>query len=309
MPRRVLVSGGLCAALVLLGVLGLAGCAVPPGVDGNLTNGWPAMPKAKVAVPVAAVCYPSVLKGDIWYGDFNTVPCAGGHGVETVFVGAFTGTAASRSDIPAEGSQDRVDAYAQCRKGAVDYLGDDYHLGLLSLSLTLPSPNAWSGGARWFRCDITRYSDANETDALRSGSVKDGLRGARPLALTCSTVTDDGKGTVKDQQVTDCSKPHNAEVAGLYSAPNVPWPADQNTRQKMFDNGCEPVVAKFLGLPGGKVYSEYMGWMTGGPSQDQWALGDRTVVCSALGFKGDSPNGARFVGSVKGLGAKAPKWS
>jgi hypothetical protein len=69
------------------------------------------------------------------------------------------------------------------------------------------------------------------------------------------------------------------------------------------------VVAKFLGLPGSRVASDYMGWMTNGPSEDQWKLGDHTVVCSALGFKGDSPNGARFTGSVKGLKDKAPKWA
>ncbi|GIH18143.1 septum formation family protein [Rugosimonospora africana] len=307
--RRAWRSGGLVAAIVLIGVAGLAGCASPAGVDGNLTNGWPAMPKAKVAVPVAAVCYDSVLDGDTWYGDFNTVPCTGDHGEETVFVGTFTGSAGNRSTPPASDSQDRRDAYAQCLKGAANYLGGDYHLGLFELGLVLPSSNAWTGGARWYRCDIVRYSDANETDVARTGSVKDGLRGKRPLAFTCSTVTDDGKGSITDQQVTDCAKPHNAEVAGLYTPPNVPWPADQKTRQNTYDSGCEAVVAKFLGLSGRVVASNYMGWMTSGPSEDQWKLGDRTVVCSALGFKGESPNGARFVGSVKGLKDKAPKWS
>jgi hypothetical protein len=307
--RRAWRSGGLIAIVVLIGVIGLAACASPAGVDGNLTNGWPAMPKAKVAVPVAAVCYPSVLDGDTWYGDFTTVPCSGDHGEETVFVGTFTGATASRSTPPGSDSQDRVDAYTQCRKGANDYLGGDYHLGLFDLDLILPSSNAWHGGARWFRCDIVRYTDANETDVARTGSVKDGLRGSRPLALTCSTVTDDGHGSITDQQVTECSKPHNAEVAGLFTAPDVPWPSDDTTRQNMYNNGCEPVVAKFLGLPGGRVASNYMGWMTNGPSEDQWKLGDHTVVCSALGFKGDSPNGARFTGSVKGLKDKAPKWA
>lgn len=306
--RRAWRSGGLIAAIVLIGATSLAACASPAGVDGNLTNGWPAMPKAKVAVPVAAVCYQEAGT-DTWYGDFNTVPCAGDHGSETVFVGAFTGAAASRSTPPGSDSHDRATAYAQCLKGASDYLGGDYHLALLDLTMVLPSTNAWQGGARWIRCDVVRYADANRRVIVRKGSVKDGLRGNRPLALSCETVTDDGHGSITDEQLASCSKPHNAEFAGLYTPPNVPWQADEKARQNMFDNGCESVVAKFLGFSGGKVESAYMGWMTVPPSENEWNLGDRAVVCSALAFRRGSPNGARLVGSVRGLGAKAPKWS
>src|SRR2546430_2039048 len=52
---RVTTVAGL-AALMLAGML--AGCtAKPRGVDGDLTNGWPALAKAAVPTPLAGTCY------------------------------------------------------------------------------------------------------------------------------------------------------------------------------------------------------------------------------------------------------------
>lgn len=76
--------------VVLVATLALAGCGgLPPGVDGNLTNDWSAMPQPKVAVPVAGVCYQQHYVA-IWIGDFTTVDCAATHGTEAALVGAFT---------------------------------------------------------------------------------------------------------------------------------------------------------------------------------------------------------------------------
>src|SRR5258705_69599 len=178
----------------------------------------------------------------------------------------------------------RADAYRQCGTGAVNYLGDDFHLGLFDMYLVLPSDNAWSGGAPWFRCDIVRFRDAERGDLADTGSVKDGLRGVRPMVLTCTTVTDDGKGNFTDEQLTDCAKPHNSELAGLYTAPNIPWPGDAKTRKNMASKGCEGVVARFLGFTSGTVDSPYLGWeFSGFRDRDLWNLGDRPIQCSALG--------------------------
>lgn len=179
----------------------------------------------------------------------------------------------------------------------------------MNLVLVLPSSNAWTGGARWFRCDITRYVNLHDNTELtdETNSVKDGLRGARPLALTCATDTDDGNGVVTDDRVTDCAQPHNAEFAGLFSAPDIPWPTDGNQRRNLTARGCEAVVASYLGLPDGKVTNPALGWTFEQSSQDQWDLGNRTVRCYATGIKGDSANGVRFTGSVKGIGTTPPK--
>lgn len=296
------------AAVAALGaVIALGGCAgLPPGVDGDLTNGWPAMAQAKVVVPVAGACY-AMLSSGVSAGEDTTTPCATVHDLETAYVGAFTGADAQRSAPPAKSSPALATAYADCARNATAYLGDDFDLGLLDLSVVLPSVPAWTGGARWYRCDIARYRDMNYHTPGGEGSVKDGLRGDRPLALTCAIVADDGKVTITDKQAVACSTPHNAEVAGLFTAPDVPWPADQTTRDNMASKGCEAVVARYLGESGGRVLNPVLGWGWDWFTQSRWELGDRTIRCLVLGYKGDSVNGVRFTGSVKGIGMKAPK--
>jgi hypothetical protein len=293
----------LCVALVL------GGCARPPaGVDGDLTNDWPAMAAAKVPVPESGKCY-AALASDGWAEDLSPLPCAGPHMTETAFVGMFTGADADRSAPPATGSPARAGAFAECRKNVTEYLGGDFMLGRMNLGLVLPSSNAWTGGARWFRCDISRYNNLHDYTEVAdgTGSARDGLRGARPLALTCATETDDGKGSVTDERVADCAQPHNAEFAGLFTAPDIPWPTDENERLNLASHGCEGVVASYLGLPGGRMTNPVLGWTSQQPSKDQWSLGNRTVRCYAVGFKGNSVNGMRFTGSVKGIGNKPPR--
>jgi hypothetical protein len=298
--------GGLCA-LVLVAVTGLAGCGRPSGVDGDLANGWPALPEAKVPVPVAAVCYTERTSGT-WYGDSDSVPCTDTHDAETVFVGTYSGSAADRTSPPDEGSPDQATAYGQCLKNSADYLGAAYESGNLELLLVQPDDAAWTGGGRWFRCDIVRYKDAGQlTIDDSASSVKDGLRGSQPLVLTCKTVTDDGNGNITAEQFTDCAQPHNSEYAGLFTGPDVAWPSSETTRDNLASNGCEAVVAKFLGFTGSTVDSQYLGWEYSAFNEDQWALGDRTIACSVLGFSGNSSNGARFVGSVKGIKGGKPK--
>ncbi|GIH19336.1 septum formation family protein [Rugosimonospora africana] len=220
---------------------------------------------------------------------------------------SFTGSIAGRSTAPAEDSPSRAVADAQCLTGAADYLGGDYHLGIFDLNLVLPSNAAWSGGARWFRCDLVRYTDANATMFGVTNSVKSGLRGSGPLASICRTITDDGHGSLTDEQLADCTQPHNSELAGLFTAPDLPWPSDEQARDDLASQGCQRVVAKYLGFSGGEVDSPYLGWGYESFTEAQWDLGDRTIRCSALGFHGASSNGIRFIGSVKGLRNSKPK--
>jgi hypothetical protein len=288
--------------------LALGGCGKPAGVDGDLTNAWPALPKAKTPVPVVGACYPKEYD-PTWYGDFDSaVDCKTvGHQTETVFVGSFTGADADRSAPPLAGSAARKTAYGQCQQSATDYLGGDWQSAKVEVGLILPDDKAWTGGARWYRCDVIQFKDSEYNTVATDGSVKDGLRGSRPLAVTCLIVTDNGKGNVTKTEDAACDKPHNGEFAGLYAAPDGPWPANQDTRHKLASDGCEAIVAHFLGFSGNKALSRYLGWMDVGFDEDQWNLGDRTERCFALAFNGDSVNGVRIIGSVKGLRDGAPK--
>ncbi len=183
-------------------------------------------------------------------------------------------------------------------------------MGMLRLELVLPTPAAWTGGARWYRCDILRFTNAlaNQVDTS-IGSVRDGLRGARPLALTCYTQTDQSDATTGEGR-NPCASPHNSELAGLYTAPDIPWPADEKAREDLGFKGCDPVVGAYLGFTSGHDDSPYLGYAISLFDQSQWELGDRTIRCSAIGYKNNSPDNVRFTGSVKGLRDKKPQgWS
>jgi hypothetical protein len=268
------------------------------------------MPDPAVSVPVAGVCYDQELTAGVASGDQETEGCQLSHQVETVYVGSFTGDDAQRASPPPIGGPARAAAYAGCRKGAVDYLGDDYHTGMLRMDLVLPTPAAWTGGARWYRCDVVRFTNAlaNQVE-YGSGSVKDGLRGARLLALTCYTHTVNSDGT-DEEDISSCDRPHNSELAGLYTAPDIPWPDDQTARENLGFKGCDAVVGAYLGFTSGHDESPYLGYAISLFDQSQWALGDRTIRCSVIGLKNNSPNNVRFIGTAKGLGAKKPQgWS
>src|SRR5262249_22492699 len=129
---------------------------------------------------------------------------------------------ADRSAPPLAGSASRRAAYDECQKAGTDYLGGAWQGAKVDLGLVLPDDKAWTGGAPGYRCDLIQYQDSNYETGATSGSAQDGLRGPRPLAVTCLTVTDDGKKSVTRTEDVDCDKPHNAEFAGLFTAPDGP---------------------------------------------------------------------------------------
>jgi hypothetical protein len=261
------------------------------------------MPEAKIAVPVAGACYLKYTQ--VWYGDFTTVDCAGaGHQAETAFVGTFTGDDSTRSTPPRQDSPALPGLYDQCQQGATGYLGGDWHTASVWLGLVLPSDGAWKGGARWFRCDLLRYADIFQTTVVDHGVLRGDLSGARSTAYGCQNTTSDKDRHLLTAQPAACDQPHTSEFAGTFTAPNVPWPADQAGREKMLDNGCQPVVATFLGYASvGQWRNQSVGWWSHDWDEDQWKLGDRTTQCFAYAYT----RSGMFVGSVKGIRDQTPK--
>ena len=286
-------------------VLAVTGCAPPAGTDGDLTNGWPAFPAARTPTPGAGVCYPGGYQ-PTWHGDFGSaVDCASRpHQTETVFVGAFTGADAAAP--PAAGSQPLQDAFAGCVAAARDYLGGEWTDARITMGVVVPDAAAWTGGARWYRCDVTQYTDSALGTVATAGSVKGGLLGARPLAIGCITATDDGKGSVTRFADAGCDQPHNGEYAGAYLAPAGPWPTG-DALTSLVRTGCESVVAQFLGFSGSTFQSNYLAWMATGFDEDRWTTGDRSERCYVLAITGNTVNDTRILGSVKGLRDGAPR--
>ena len=296
---RLVVTGAVLA-------VALAGCGKPTGIDGDLTNAWPAIQKATTPTPKVGDCYTEKYDAT-WYGDFSSaLDCSLAHQTETVYVGAFAGADADRSSPPLAGTDSRSNAYAQCQKSATDFLGDDWHIGNVFLGLVLPDDKAWTGGARWYRCDLIHFEDSNFESVHQYGTVKDGLRGSKPIAVTCITFTDDGKSAVTGQKDTPCAQPHNGEFAGVYTAPAGAYPSKDAART-LANTGCGGVAAKFLGFSGNSPVSNFVGWLADGFQQDQWNLGDRTIRCFVVAFNGQTVNGANVVGSMRGIRNGQPK--
>ncbi len=299
-------SGTVLLACVLA-VVTLAGChSVPANVDGDLTDDWPAIAQAVTPTPDAGACYDKQYAEE-WQGEFgpSQVSCTVPHWTETVHVGTFTGDVASRTVPPLTGSSDLATAYQDCAKATTDYLGGDWRTSYAYLGLTLPDKAAWTGGARWYRCELGEVTRDSDEDFVQSSALlKDGLRGSRPLARTCELVQDDSDGTIKSSTGIDCGQPHNAEFAGLYTLTGSSYPAE-SARDQQAGAACGRVMQSYVGLS--STRSHYFGWLYFTITEDEWNLGIRTGICEVLGFAPNgSINGVRFTGSVHGGGDRKP---
>ena len=296
------LRGGL--ALVLPVVLLLGGCARrPSGVDGDLTDDWPAMPAATLLVPADQACY---LLSSPYRPNFAqrrpTVDCATAHNLETVHVGTFTGADADRGDLPPAGGTAMRTAYGVCDKAVRDFLGGDWRAARLELVVTLPYPPAWSAGARWYRCDLLAYEDTyyQSTLATPQRSLRGELTGPREYVLGCAAIKASAPAyDIGSFLQTDCGQPHNAEFAGVWDAPDGPYPArdDRAFNERMY-RGCSAVIAAYVSIADVNAAYEH-GDMWGFPfNKDEWAGGNRGYRCCWWTEKG------QVTRSLKGVGTK-----
>ncbi|HET6211526.1 MAG TPA: septum formation family protein, partial [Micromonosporaceae bacterium] len=276
--RRRLIWVTVCTAAVAL----LAGCAPRVATDGNLTDDWMALPDSQTWSPKAGDCHAERVSETVSLSSYAPIPCTGQHVTEIVHVGAFTGEAAGRVSVPAYGSPEHRLAFGECVDQVKTYLGDDFRTGRVALLVGLPSDRAWSGGARWFTCNIWEYGDEDDDrDSVgRVDSLKGTLAGARPLGYRCYMITDDKKTDHIDQQVpTECSKSHNGEFVGIYLAKDVQWPKTAKDESSLLGDGCYPIIARYTGLPNdGKLpfRVSFVYWSFG---ETEWSRGNRAVRC------------------------------
>jgi hypothetical protein len=240
-------------AVVAATVLGLAGCDVPAGTDGNLVDDWPGLPEPKLWVPHAHSCYQAEGLGT----RDGVVPCAEPHLTETVHVDAFTGAAAAATAPPRWYEEASRAAHQACDTAAQDFLGDHWQAGRVLLTVSIPAQDTWTAGGRWFRCDLRELDERTATSPTgaesvpRLGSLRDGLRGERPLARGCYSTG----------RAVSCSTPHDAEFAGLFRTTAAAYADEPKTQQKARD-GCLGVVARFVGIPRNQ-YQKYADWTVG----------------------------------------------
>ncbi len=285
--------------VAIIAVLALAGCSLPAGVDGNLTDDWAAVSAPSQPVPVVGGCYDSFVPDLV---DNPALPCTQSHSVEVVHVGTFTGATAARLTPPPAGSALMKAAYASCQKPVTAFLGGEWHGALVQSDVVVPDASGWTGGARWYLCVLSRIFAVDDRNPTHSDtSLKGALAHPSADAIHCVR-WNDVNSSVNDVTLTGCSAWFNGEYAGIYTAPNETWPTDKKKRETLALDGCEGVVAHYLGFSGSTDESDWVGYLAFYFDQERWDLGDRSVRCFTYRSKG-----GRFVATAKGLRGAKPK--
>ena len=277
----------------------LAGCGNPGGVDGDLTNRWAAIPAPTGFTPVAGTCHLGNFATVGTRATYDEVDCQLKHRTETVYVGSYPSPTADADEPPAEGSAGARAAYRACDLAATDYVGGPWRTARLWIGVTHPSAAAWSGGSRWFRCDVLEISTIEDDGGLvqRAGSLRDALKqGASPLRLTCYAIKLDANGAIDTMPGVSCAARHNAEFVGVwYAGSTAPYPKTAAQWGALHD-GCRKLIAQYVGVPDDEDLQYRTGVVSLPGGADVWALGDRGVRCYLW------LEGSALTASLKGKG-------
>jgi Septum formation len=292
----------LVLAAAVSSVLLLAGCGNPGGVDGNLVDGWAAMEAPTGFTPVADTCHLANFATSGTRDAYEEVECDLKHRTETVFVGEYPSPAAEAATPPAEGSAGSRAAYRVCDARTTEYVGGPWRTGRFWIGVTHPSPAAWTGGARWFRCEVLEISSIEDDGGLvmRIGSVKDALEdAASELRLSCYAIQLDSAGAISTMPSASCGATHNAEFVGVWQAGSTFAYPKTDRQWAIFHDGCRKLIATYTGVPDDADLQFRTGVVSLPGGEDVWALGDRGVRCYLW------LDGAALTGSLKGKGTEA----
>jgi len=291
---------GVTAALSL--VLALAGCGNPGGVDGNLTNGWEPIGTPVGFTPVADTCHLANFAVVGTREIYEEVDCQLKHRTETVYVGTYEDPAAEAGAPPADGSAGAKAAYRTCDAQTTGFVGAPWRTGRFWIGVTHPSPAAWTGGARWFRCELLEISSIEDDGGLvlRTGSLKNALEGsASPLRLTCYGIQLGTDGAIDTMPAKSCAAEHNAEFVGVWTAPaGLSYPQQDDDWTK-FHDGCRKLIASYVDVPDDADLQYRTGVVSLPGGEDVWALGDRGVRCYLW------LDGVELTSSLKGKGTES----
>ena len=293
-------TGVAVTAAVVAALVALSGCGAPGGTDGDLVDGWSAMAAPEGFTPPAEACHTAGFTDVQARSAYESVDCDQPHRTETIAVGEFTAEAAAATAPPATGTAGAQSAYRDCDTKAIAFTGGDWRAARLWLGVTHPTPAAWTGGARWYRCElleVTSIEDDGDVVA-RTGSLRSALTDqASPLRLSCYGVQLDDAGAIDTMPARSCSATHNAEFVGVWTAGELPYPKE-GTQWVPFHTGCRELIARYVGVPNDKNLEFRTGVISLPGGEDVWSDGDRGVRCYL--WVAD----AAFTASIKGGGDK-----
>lgn len=282
-------------------VVALAGCGKPGGVDGTVTDDWGQIAAPTGFTPQASTCHLASFAETVSRDAYEQVDCALQHRTETVYVGTYPSPAAAADHPPSKGSEGARDVYRQCDLKTTAYVGAPWRLGRLWIGVVHPTEAAWSGGARWFRCDVIEVISIEDDGGLvmRSGSLRGALESdISPLRLTCYTIKLNKSGAITTMPIAQCATKHNAEFVGVWYAGDLPYPK-KDSQWKAFHTGCRKLIGSYVGVPVDADLEFRAGVVSLPGGEDVWASGDHAVRCYLW------LDAATLTSTVKGRGPKA----
>lgn len=270
-----------CASVLVV----TAACSrLPAGVDHDLTDDWRPLPAATQFRPAAGVCHDDVTRSG-GLRDYAPIPCAETHVAETGAVVDLPGAWKTPAAAAAE-------AFRQCSRQVDAFLGADWRTGWVVLQPVLPTKTAWTGGARWVRCDVAETSPVDGALVRRSGTMRGTVKIGGKLQMSCANPTIKGE-SVTEMHPVACANRHTAEFAGLFET-GVRHSGDISADD--LAAGCDKAIAAFTGLRDDGSLESRIGWLGFPPDDTAWAMGDRAVRCFLW------LNGEKMTGSYRGAG-------
>jgi hypothetical protein len=267
------IAGMLLAGVTLLAT---SACANPPGTDGNLVNQWPAMAAPEGWTPKAETCHKE-FAFLTYRRAYAPVTCTAEHRYETAHLGEFTGDAAKLPAPPSVGSAEMLASRKDCESKASAFLGGDWRLGRIWLGVSVPSPGAWEGGARWYRCEVSLKEDPYHPGSLSlSRSLKNDFGGQSELKYGCYSIPEDED---KDWVAVACTAPHNAEFVGAVALEYTYAELDDDAVTTVIHAKCRSLIAAYVGVPDNGDMKYRTGSYYRYPGQSDWEDGDKNVGC------------------------------
>jgi len=266
--RRVFKRGAMGFVLTGLTLLAVSACSKAPGI----TSDWAAMAAPVGWVPKAGVCT-NEFTVQAYRTTYNPVPCTSDHRYETVAVGEFGDDAANLSAPPTAGSDGMKTAWADCDARVTDFLGGEWRNGRIWIGVSVPSNGSWSGGARWYRCEVAAREDLWESAVSSPKSLKGEFAGDSPLKYGCYQ----HEKNADDETPKPCNEPHNTEYTGFVKV-SYTWDDLKNHDDEFFGK-CRSNIAKYAGVPDDGNMKYRTGVSIKWPDRADWEAGDTTIRC------------------------------
>jgi hypothetical protein len=267
-----LIGRGIVGALLTgITLLAASACALPPGTDGDLTNQWPALAEPTGWEPKAGPCFTEFFVQS-HRATYDPIECTKDHRYETVHVGQFTGDAARLDSPPKAGSPELKAAWAECDAKTTEFLGGEWRDGKIWIGVSTPSTGNWSGGARWYRCEVAAREDLWEGAVSGSKSLKGEFAGDSQLKYGCYQ-HDRGQ----EEVAKACTEAHNSEYTGFVKV-NYAWDDLKNHDDEFFSK-CRSNIARYAGVPDDGNVKFRTGVSIKWPELADWEAGDTTIRC------------------------------